>query len=211
MLSFLKKHEPPEMAYLGYQKHSPRRLKSGWTVFFLVNSVVVLRHDSGKELNFGMVKKLIETNDGKFMIMKKDHTQAIFDPTGEILADFAPQAYLFNNGWFTCVDGDNVSLFDEKNNLICSKVTKALVFDDGKYFISVTADGDAENVGFFNADGSRIIFSNDRSFKCLNPYFFIADGSLYSMDGECLIEANQGSNFNRRLVKCIGALPFWKH
>ena len=102
-------------------------------------------------------------------------------------------------------------LFDENGQQICSKVTKARVYRDGRYFISVLADGDATKVGFHDADGSLILFTNDRFFKRLYPSFFIADGSLYDLTGECLIEANQGSTFNRRLVRCLGALPFWSN
>lgn len=211
MLDFLKKEKVIDGAYQGYLKHPARQLKGGCIVFFLVNSVVVLRTVSGKELCFGSVKKLTETNDGKFVIIKRDHSQAVFSPKGEFLADFALQSRLFSNGWFTRVEDGEVLLIDENGHNICSKLSKALVFQDGKYFISVAADGDASKVGFFNADGSRIIFTNDHGFKCLFPYFFIADGSLFTLKGRCLIEANQGRNFNRKLVSLLGTLPIWKH
>lgn len=211
MLDFLEKNDLSGEGYHGYLKRPIRRLKGGCKVFFLVNSVVVLITTQGKELNFGLVKKLVEAKDGKFMIVKKNHQQAVFSPDGKILADFAEQSHLFFNGWFIRAKDDGVSLFDEQCNCICPKILKALVFRDGKYFISAPSGSDATKVGFFNADGSRIIFSNDSSFKCLFPYLFIADGSLYSLNGKCLIEANLGSNFNRKFVRCIGALPFWKH
>lgn len=203
-----RNYEPPELAYRGYLEQPMKKLKCGWKAFFIVNSVVVLRSENGQELNFGQVKKLVEANDGKFMIVKKDKSKAVFNQKGELLADFSKQAFLFDNGWFILPKDDELSLFDENEELIAEKVTKAKVFKDGKYFISVKSGGNANKVGFFDADGSRIIFTNDRSFKRLFPYFFIADGSLYDLTGECLIDANSGSNFNRMLVRFIGSLHF---
>lgn len=208
MRNFFRKYEPPEIAYRGYLEQPMRHLKCGLTAIFLVNSVVVLRSEDGKELNFGLVKKIVEADDGKFMIVKKNKFKAVFNQKGELLADFSKQAFLFDNGWFISSKDDELSLFDENEELIAEKITKAKVFKDGKYFISVKSDGDAKKVGFFDADGSRIIFTNDCYFKRLFPYFFIADGSLYDLTGECLIDANNGSNFNRMLVRFIGALRF---
>jgi len=205
----LKKTNMLGVAYKGYTKKS-YQLKNGWDVLMLVNDVAILFKNGEERITAGMVKKIIETEDGKFMIVKKDKTKAVFNSEGMMLADYDVHSNLLRNGWFTCLDGNEVTLFDEKEQVICSKVTKAEVFADGRYFISVLSGGDATNVGFFEADGSRIHFTNDKFFKRL-MHFFIADGSLYDLTGECLIEANQGNNFNRNLVRCIGALPFWKH
>ena len=170
-----------------------------------------MRSEDGKELNFGQVKKLVEADDGKFMIVKKDKSKAVFNQNGEQLVDFSKQAFLFDNGWFISPQDGELSLFDENGKLIAEKVTKAKVFKDRRYFISVKSGGDATKVGFFDADGSRIIFTNDCFFKRLFTFFFIADGSLYDITGECLIDANQGSNFNRMLVRLIASLNFLKN
>lgn len=198
-----------EACYKGYIRKR-KKLKNGWKAVILVNNVIVLFDDTQKQIVAGSFKDIFEAHDGKFMLIKKDNSKAVFDATGERLADFSKDANLFVNGWYSMRINDDVSLFDEKRNLICSKVTKACVFDDGRYFISVLSGGDATKVGFHDVDGSLILFTNDRFFKRLFPCFVIADGSLYDLSGECLIESNQGSIFNRNLVRCIGAIPFWK-
>lgn len=211
MFKFNKTSTDPamEVCYKGYIRKR-RQLKNGWKAVVLVNHVIVLFDDTQKQIVAGSFKDIFEANDGKFMVVKKDKTKAVFNAKGDRLADFSNDANLFVNGWYSMRVGDDVSLFDEKGKLICSKVTKVSVFSDGRYFISVLADGDATKVGFHNSDGSLILFTNDKSFKRVYPYFCIADGSLYDISGECLIEANQGSMFNRNLVRCISALPFWK-
>lgn len=196
--------------YPGYTKKS-YRLKNGWDVLMLVNNVAVLFNNGEERIVAGAVKKIVEAKDGKFMLVKKDKTKAVYDKEGSKLADFNIQSNLFANGWYTVLDGDDLCLFDENGQQICSHVTKVQVYSDGRYFISVLSGGDATKVGFHEADGSLILFTNDKSFKRLYPSFFIADGSLYDLTGECLIEANQGSTFNRRLVRCLGALPFWSN
>ena len=208
MMNPFRKYEPPEIAYRGYLTHPMQELKCGWKAFFLVNSVVVVRNNEGKELSFSQVKKLVEADDGKFMIVKKNKLRAVFNQDGKLLADFSTHAFLFDNGWFIALHDEEPALFDENEELIADRITNAKVFKDGKYFISVMSGGNAEKVGFFDADGSRIMFTNDRFFKRLLPFFFIADGSLYDLTGECLIDANSGNNFNRILVRFIGSLHF---
>jgi len=198
-----------ELCYKGYIRQR-RKLKNGWNAVILVNRVIVLFNDKQKQIVAGSFKDIFEAKDGKFMLIKRDKTKAVFNAKGDRLADFSNEANLFINGWYSMRVGDDVSLFDEKGKLICSKVTKVSVYKDGRYFISVLSGGDATKVGFHSPDGSCILFTNDRGFKCIYPYFFIADGSLYDISGECLIEANLGSTFNRTLVRWIGLLPFWK-
>lgn len=211
MMFRLKKTESTdfEVSCKGYIKKT-YRLRSGWKVLILVNHVAVLFNPVTKmQINVGSVKKVIESFDGKFMLIKKDQTKAVYDSNGNILTDYDVNSNLFYNGWYTRADKNAISLFDEKGQFICSKITQVLVFNDGKYFISVLSGGDAKKVGFFDADGQRIMFTNDKSFKRIFSYFVIADGSLYDINGECLIEANLGSTFNRRLVRFIAMLPSW--
>jgi len=198
-----------ELCYKGYIRQR-RKLKNGWKAVILVNHVAIVFDDKQTRIVTGSFKDIFEANDGKFMLIKRDKTKAVFNAKGDRLADFSNDANLFVNGWYSKRVGDDVSLFDKEGSLICSKVTKVSVFNDGRYFISVLSGGDANKVGFHNSDGSRILFTNDKGFKRIYPFFFIADGSLYDINGECLIEANQGSTFNRNLVRCIGALPFFK-
>ena len=208
--NFKKTTDPAmELCYKGYIRKR-QRLKNGWSVLILVNHVAVLSMAGKKDIIVGCFKNFFEAHDGKFMLVKRDLTKAVFSSTGQMLADFSSDTNLFANGWYTVSENDDVKLFDEHQKLICANITKACVFDDGRYFISVLSGGDATKVGFHNADGSLIIFTNDRFFKRLFLSFFIADGSLYDLSGECLIEANQGSTFNRHLVRFIGSLPFWK-
>jgi len=193
-----------ELPFKGYIKKS-YQMHNGWYMLILVNNVAVLQNiNLNQRIVAGSVKKVIEIDDGKFMLVKKNKMKAVFSPSGKMLADYDQKSNLFCNGWFTRTNGKEIALFDENEQMICSKVTKALVYNDGRYFISVLSGGDAQKVGFFNGDGSRIIFTNDNSFKRLFSYFFIADGSLYDINGECLIDANQGSLFNRNLVRFIG-------
>jgi len=199
-----------EVSCQGYIKKS-YRLRNGWQALILVNHVAVMSSpDLKKQITAGSVKKIFESSDGKFMLIKNNQTKAVYDVKGHLLADYDAQSNLFCNGWYTQSKDNEIRLFDEEEQCICSKIKKVLVFNDGRYFISVLSGGDAQKVGFFNADGSLIIFTNDAFFKRFFSYFVIADGSLYDLNGECLIEANQGSTFNRRLVRFIGKLPFWK-
>lgn len=199
------------LPYKGYVKKS-YRLKNGWCAVILVNRVAILINPiTNQHVIAGAVKKVVEADDGKFMFIRKDKTKAVFNSKGKMLADYNVHSNLLRNGWFTRENENEVTLFDADGQAICSKITKAEVFSDGRYYISVSSGGNAAKVGFFEADGSRIHFTNDCGFKRVSSLFFIADGSLYDLTGECLIEANQGNNFNRILVRFIGALPFGKH
>lgn len=213
MMFRLKKSELAELeeAYRGYVKNF-YQMQNGWYVLMLVNHVAVLFDIRMRQrLIASPVTKVVETRDGKFMLVKSNKKKAVYSAKGNMLANYDERTNLFCNGWFTRPDGDFVSLFDEKEELICSNVTKAKVFNDGKYFISVLSGGDANKVGFFNNDGTLIHFTNDRSFKRFCSSLFIADGSLYDVNGECLIESNMGSSFNRCMVRLIKSAVFWKN
>ena len=199
-----------EIGYKGYVKKR-RLLKNGWYVIFLVNRVAIFSKEGKNDIIEGSVKSIFEADDGKFMVIKKDKTRTIFDAEGNRLSETSAMANLFFNGWFISVKENNVALCDATGKCLCPMITIAKVFNDGMYFVAVPSGGNANDVGFFDADGNRVFFTNDKMFCRLINGWFIADGSLFDVNGECLIESNAGSTFNRRLVRFIKKIAPVKH
>lgn len=161
-----------------------KMLKSGWLAVMLKNGMVCFFRSFEDLFLIGAVKCLKEAEDGKFMVVKKDKTKAVFAPSGKTVAPFAKETWLYKNGWYKTKENGAISLYDALGNCKGSGLLSAVVAKDGSYAMAVEPHGNALFAGVFAPSGKRLLFTNDRHVRFLRNGWFIADNSLYDNLGE---------------------------
>lgn len=171
-----------EMVYHGLIKKS-QKLKCGWLAVFLKNDMVILVNNGIKRFPVGGIKKILEADDNKFMIVRKNGEKAIWNQNGERIADFSKDTNLFSNGWYCTPLNDGLALFDNTGACVGKRLKSAYVFPNGYYSMSVLNTEDAACAGVYNPSGERILFTNSPVKKMFKNKTFYVDGEFYDFEG----------------------------
>lgn len=173
------------MIYHGLIKKN-QQLKCGWVAVFLKNDMVILVKDNAKRFPLGGVKKIVEADDRKFMIIRKNGEKAIWNQNGERITDFSKDTNLFYNGWYCTPLNDGLVLFDNIGSCVGKRLKFTHVFPNGFYFMSVLNSHDATYAGVYNPQRKRILFTNSPVKKMFKNKTFYVDGEFYDFKGTSL-------------------------
>ena len=174
-----------ETVYYGLIKKS-QKLKCGWLAVFLKNDMVILVNNDIKRFPLGGIKKIIEADDNKFMIIRKNGEKAIWNQYAQRITDFSKDTELFFNGWYCYPQSDGLALFDNTGYCVGRRLKAAYVFQNGYYSMSVLNVEDAAYAGVYNASRKRILFTNSPVKKMFKNRTFYVDGDFYDRDGNPL-------------------------
>lgn len=196
-----------EFAYGDYAKRC-FQIKNGWIVVVLKNNSAIFYNENFLEMCVPKFKKVDVAPNGLFMITAKDGYRAIFDESGKKLSVGDLDCMLFDNGWYRIqYDNEHISLFNDKGVSVGHKLRTAEVFPDGRYYMSCILpweDGDTIP-GLYDADGSRIHFTNDQDITVLKNGWYILDNCLYDNKGNLCVGTANGRHAYKWLLKLYGS------
>lgn len=183
-----------------------KTLQNGWHLMLLKNDMVILYKDDRKDIAAGGIRRVFEAEDGKFMFVKKNGSNALFDKEGRLLTDFVFGAKLFKNGWYRLPVDGAYALYTEKGVLVADKLSAAEVYPNGHYYLAAKSEEKADNTGLFETNGKQVLAFNSENFKMLKNGWFIVDGSLYDNFGDFFLGLNDGTNLSRIYLTAVGSV-----
>lgn len=183
-----------------------KRLNNGWMLVTLVNKAVILLHDYPEMIFIPKFKKVVESNDGKFMIVDKSSKKLIYSADGKMLTSYDKETMLYANGWYRTSENGALSLYNAKGDCIGSNLRQAKVFSNGMYHMSVKLAKDGINAGVFAADGKKLHFTNSTRVSVLPNGWFITDNSLYDNLGKLFIEPLPGRKVPHWMLYLAGRM-----
>ena len=171
------------MIYGGLIKRH-QKLKNGWSAVLLRNNMAYLYKNNAQPILVGGIKRIFEAADGKFMLVKENGEKAVFTADGIQTAAFSAGSELYWNGWYKIDDSEGVSLFKANGECLGSRLKAAGVFA--------------------NADGKRLLFTNDTAVKMLKNGWFIAEDGLYDNLGNSYIGTVNGHTLDWWFLFAVG-------
>ncbi len=196
---------PPDFKFTyGKFVSGRKKLRNGWQAVWLSNGFTFLLHPAYDCISIPAVKKIMQAEDGKFMLTNRAGDKIIYSPDGEQLAPFDRYSLLYPNGWYQGMENGALSLFDNKQNRVGCNLRFARVYPNGMYCMSINKDGNPRFAGVFDAAGNRLCFTNSAKVKVLHNGWFVDDNILFDNNGNIFIDQLPGRKVPTWMLCLVG-------
>ncbi|MCM1324285.1 MAG: hypothetical protein NC218_08990 [Acetobacter sp.] len=180
---------PKDFLYTyGEYIHKQKRLRNGWLTAKIANGFTFFLHPQYVHFSVPAVMKITEAEDGKFMLKIRGGKKIIYAADGRQLTPFDKHTHLYPNGWYQYMENDTLSLYNNKEECICSKLRYSRVYKNGMYLANIATGGDARLAGLFSAEGQKLLFTNSKKVTILPNGWFVSDHTLYDNLGNVYLE-----------------------